>query len=104
MQSVSVRSLALLLSLLNVSFASARASDQVTLENDLLRISLSPQDASLTVTDKRNGLLWRQQVRPGFQLAPAEARVSPAAVSCRVLGDNDTYTVTISFTKECPHG
>ena len=104
MQSVSVRSLALLLSLLNVSFASARASDQVTLENDLLRISLSPQDASLTVTDKRNGLLWRQQVRPGFHLAPAEARVSPTAVSCKVLADNDTYAVTISFTKECPYG
>jgi hypothetical protein len=34
-----------------------------SLENDVLRISLSPQDGSLTVVDKRIGLEWRLRCR-----------------------------------------
>ena len=37
-----------------------------------LRLSLSPQDASFTVTDKRIGLVWPQQVTPGFRVVADE--------------------------------
>jgi len=74
-----------------------------TLENDVLRVSLSPQDATLTVVDKRIGLEWRQQVSPGFRVAPETVSVTPTTLSAKVVGADATYAVTLSFTKECPH-
>src|SRR5712691_448302 len=74
-----------------------------TIENDVLRISLSPSDASLTVVDKRITLEWRQQVRPGFRVAPDSIRMSPTSLSARVLGEGATYVLTISLIKECPY-
>jgi hypothetical protein len=74
-----------------------------TLENDVLRISLSSEDASLTVVDKRIGLVWRQRVRPGFHVAPDSMRVTPTTFSAKVLGEGGTYLVTISLAKGSPH-
>ncbi len=75
-----------------------------SLENEVLRVSLSRQDASLAVEDKRSGLVWRQQARPGFQVAPETVRVASTSISAIVLGKEITHAVTISLTKECPHG
>jgi hypothetical protein len=74
-----------------------------TLENDVLRISLSSQDAFLTVVDKRIGLVWRQRVRPGFHVAPDGMRATPTTFSAKVLGEGGTYLVTISLAKGSPH-
>jgi hypothetical protein len=73
------------------------------IENDVLRISLSLSDGSLTVVDKRTGLEWRQQVRRGVRVAPDSICVTPTSLSATVLG-RANYTTTISLTKECPHG
>ncbi|HUV65432.1 MAG TPA: glycoside hydrolase [Sedimentisphaerales bacterium] len=74
-----------------------------TLENDVLRVSLSPQDASLTVVDKRIGLVWRQQVRPGFRVALDTMNIAPTSLSTKVVGEEGTYAVILSFAKEYPH-
>lgn len=74
-----------------------------TLENDVLRVSLSPQDAALAVVDKRIGLEWRQQVSPGFRVAAEAVSVTSTSLSAKVVGADGTYAVTLSFTQECPH-
>ena len=87
-----------------VTFTNAQRADDVsTLENDMLRISLSISDASLTVVDKRIALEWRQQVSPGFRVAPDSIRLSPTSLSATVLRTGATYVLTISLTKESPH-
>jgi hypothetical protein len=87
----------------SVTFANAQNNDAVsTIENDVLRISLSVSDASLTVVDKRIGLEWRQQVRSGFRVTPDNVRLSPTSISATVLG-RASYFVTISLTKELPY-
>src|SRR5262249_61930472 len=56
---------------LSLAGAPARGADDeapVILENEVLRLSLSRQDASLSVTDKRIGLVWPQKVAPGFRV------------------------------------
>jgi hypothetical protein len=73
------------------------------IENNVLRVSLSPQDASLTVVDKRIGLVWRQQARPGFRVALDTMSIAPTSLSAKVVGEEGTYAVTLSFAKECPH-
>ena len=73
------------------------------LENEVLRVSLSLQDASLTVVDKRIGLVWRQQTRPGFRLALDAMSIAPTSLFAKVVGEEATYAVSISFAKECPH-
>jgi len=79
------------------------SGEALTLENNVLRISLSPQDASVTVVDNRIGLVWRQQVRGGFRVALETVRVSPTTLSAKVAAKDETYTVTISLAKQCPH-
>jgi len=73
------------------------------LENEVLRVTLSPQDAALTVVDKRIGLVWRQQASPSFRVASEGVSVTPKTLSAKVAGPDGTYAVTLSFTKECPH-
>jgi len=75
-----------------------------SLENDVLQISMSSQDGSLTVVDKRIGLVWRQQARPGFRVARDTISITPTSLSAQVVGEDGPYSVTISFDKECPHG
>ena len=97
-------SLPALLLLLSASFSNGQSgNDRPTIENDVLRIALSMSDASLTVVDKRVTLEWRQQVRPGFRVAPDSIRMSPTSFSARVLGEGATYVLTISLTKESPY-
>jgi Glycosyl hydrolases related to GH101 family, GH129 len=104
MKTVVLWLLPLSLLLLNANFSkAAQGNDRLTLENVVLRVSLSPQDASLTVVDKRIALVWRQQVRPGFRVAPDGVRVTPTTLSAKVLGEGGTYLVTISLAKESPH-
>ena len=80
--------LPLSLSLLIASFSNGQKGNVLpTIENDVLRISLSISDASLTVVDKRVALDWRQQVRPGFRVASDSIRVSPTSLSATVLGE-----------------
>ncbi|MCX7016009.1 MAG: hypothetical protein NTW86_26210, partial [Candidatus Sumerlaeota bacterium] len=73
------------------------------LENEALRVSLSLLDASITVVDKRIGLVWRQAPRPGFRVAADTVRVGPTTLSATVTGEDATYAVSISFAQECPH-
>jgi Glycosyl hydrolases related to GH101 family, GH129 len=68
------------------------------LENDVLRIDLSPQDASITVVDKRINLTWRQKVQSGFHVAPETLRVTPDSISCRVSGPDETCNLTIALS------
>ncbi|PYV69505.1 MAG: hypothetical protein DMG96_33785 [Acidobacteria bacterium] len=97
-------SLPVLLLLLSASFSNGQNGNVLpTIENDVLRISLSISDASLTVVDKRITLEWRQQVRPGFRVAADSIRVSPTSLSARVLGEGATYVLTVSLTKESPY-
>jgi hypothetical protein len=104
MKTVVLWLLPLSLLLLNANFSkAAQGNDRLTLENVVLRVSLSPQGASLTVVDKRIALVWRQQVRPGFRVAPDGVRVTPTTLSAKVLGEGGTYLVTISLAKESPH-
>ena len=42
-----------------------------------MRISLAVEDASLTVTEQRIGLVWRQQVTPGFQVIASSVKQRP---------------------------
>jgi hypothetical protein len=74
-----------------------------TIENSVLRISLSLQDASITVMDKRIGLVWRQQTRPGFHVAPDSVKATPTTLSAKVAGEGANFAVTVSFTQECPY-
>ncbi len=67
------------------------------MENDVLRITLSPQDAAITVVDKRIGLTWQQKVHPGFHVAPETLRVAAGSISCRVLGPGETCNLTIAL-------
>jgi Glycosyl hydrolases related to GH101 family, GH129 len=71
-----------------------------SIENEVVRISLSISDASLTVVDKRIALEWRQQVRPGFRVAPDSIRTNPTSLSATVLGEAASYLLTVSLTKE----
>src|SRR5439155_11513380 len=102
------RSLLPLLPLLSLLLGSnlcngAKDDPLPNVENDVLRISLSSQDASLTVVDKRIGLVWRQQVRPRFRIAPDGMHVTSTTLSAKVLGEGGTYLVTISLAKESAH-
>ena len=82
----------------------ATSGQTPAIENNVLRVSLSPQDASLTVVDKRIGLVWRQQARPGFRVALDTMSIAPTSLSAKVVGEEGIHAVTISFAKECPHG
>lgn len=80
----------------------ANDSPAPSLENDVLRIVLTSADASLTVTDKRNGLVWHQQVRPGYRVAPDALSATSTSISGNVLGGGQSYRITLSFDKESP--
>ncbi len=73
------------------------------LENDVLRVTLSESDGSFSVVDKRSGLAWRQQARPGFRAALESVTVTPTILSAKVAGPGGTYVVTISFTNGDGH-
>ena len=84
--------------LLAASFAGAAdPARPPRLENEALRIDLSPQDGSITVVDKRIDLTWRQQVEPGFKIAPDTLRVTTGSISCRVSGPRTTCDLTIAL-------
>ena len=89
--------------LLSASFSNGQKGNGVqSIENDIVRISLSTSDASLTVVDKRIPLEWRQQVRPGFRVAPESIRTNPTSLAATVLGEGATYALTVSLSKESP--
>jgi hypothetical protein len=89
--------------LLSASFSNGQKGiDVPTIENGVLRISLSTSDASLTVVDKRIPLEWRQQVRRGFRVPPDSIHTSPSSFSATVVGDGASYALTVSFGKESP--
>ena len=81
----------------------AEAVGPATLENDVLRITLTPRDASLTIQDKRTGLVWRQTPQPGFHVAPEQIRATPTSLSATVAGKSGNLGLTITFTRDCPH-
>ena len=67
------------------------------LENEALRIDLSPQDGAITVVDKRIDLTWGQQVEPGFKIAPETPQVTTGSISCRVSGPGESCDLTIAL-------
>jgi hypothetical protein len=100
-----------LLPLLVVSAASQEMPAQepaarhaaLTLENGVLRVSLSPENASLTVLDKRIGLVWKQEVRGGFRVAEEAAIVGPDSLSAKIVAARGTSTLTLALAKDCPY-
>ena len=95
----------LLLSCLAGGFA--RGADEnasAILENEALRISLSPQDASFSVTDKRIGLVWPQQVTPGFRVVADSLKRTPGSLSAEVAGPGGPYSITLTLAPDRPHG
>ena len=87
--------------------AAAWAADDkalVILENEVLRISLALDDASLTVTDKRLGLVWRQEVTAGFQVVPSSVKQTPGSLSAEVTGKGSPYSITLTLAPDSPHG
>ena len=84
--------------------AAEDAGALVSIENNALRISLAAQDGSLTVTDKRIGLIWRQQVTPGFQIIASSVKQSPGTLSAEVTGRGGPYSLTLSLTPDHLHG
>jgi hypothetical protein len=90
--------------LLSASFSNGQNGNDVsTIENDVLRIALSTSDGSLSVVDKRIALEWRQQVRPGFRVAPDSIRMSQISLSATVVGEGASYVLTLSVSKESPY-
>ncbi|MGH8095112.1 MAG: glycoside hydrolase [Chthoniobacterales bacterium] len=89
--------LLLALALSASEMGSAASATQPYLENDSLRVDLSTQDASLTVVDKRIDLTWRQQIQPGFKVAPTSLHVTADSISCRVSGAGETCDLTIAL-------
>ena len=95
---------AVLLALFSSSFCQAAVeSSSPTLENSILRLTLSSQDASLTVIDKRIGLTWRQQVRPGFHVVPGSLQANESSISAKVLGEGQTYVVALALEAASPY-
>jgi hypothetical protein len=76
---------------------------EFVLENDVLRIALSQMDGSLSVLDKRIGLVWRQRVKPGFRVASEGASATATVLSATVIGVGGPFAVTLTFPQECPH-
>ena len=81
----------------------AQAADggrEFVLENAILRLSLSLANAGVTVVDKRSGLTWRQQIRPGFRVTEGSVREMPNALSAEVTGPKEKYAVGLQLTDE----
>src|SRR5262245_21815807 len=76
----------------------------VSLENDVLRVSLVASDASFTVTDKRQDLTWRQQVTAGFHVARPTVKQSPGVLSAEVAGPGGPYLLSIRLAPGSSHG
>jgi hypothetical protein len=92
---------------LGLAGAPARGADDeapVILENEVLRLSLSRQDASLSVTDKRIGLDWPQKVAPGFRVVAEGLKAGPGSLSAVVAGQGGPYALTLTLAPDCPHG
>jgi len=84
--------------LLAASFAAAAdPAHPPRLENEALRIDLSPLDGSITVVDKRIDLTWRQQIESGFKIVPDTLRVTTGSISGRVSGPSTTCDLTIAL-------
>ena len=67
------------------------------LENDVLRIDLSPQDASITVVDKRINLTWQQKVQPGFHVVPGTLRTATDSLHFQVAGPGGTSSLALTL-------
>jgi hypothetical protein len=87
-----------------VTGAAADDGDSMGIGNDAVRISLAVQDASLTVTDKRIGLVWRQQVAPGFRVVASSVTQAAGKLSAEVTGRGGPYSLAVSLAPDRPHG
>ena len=86
---------------------SARGADDpasAILENEALRISLSPRDASFSVTDKRIGLVWPQRATPGFRVVADSLKRAPGSLSAEVVGPRGPYSITLALDPDREHG
>lgn len=77
--------------------AAASPTTSPILENDVLRVDLSIQDGAISVFDKRDQVTWRQEVLPGFRVAPETIRVSANSMTFRVTGSGESSALTISL-------
>ncbi len=78
----------------------AAPTHAAVLENKTLRITLAPEDASITVLDKRNRHIWGQRVRPGFRFTAGSENA--AGISGTVNGLGQSYEVTLSLDPATP--
>jgi hypothetical protein len=76
--------------------ATARGSG-AHLENDALRLELSPSNGAISVTDKRIGFTWRQHVVSGYKVAPETLRVTSDSISYRINGPAETCDVVVGL-------
>ncbi|MBW8884480.1 MAG: hypothetical protein JF612_06820 [Planctomycetia bacterium] len=81
----------LLVGLVAAPLSAADEKAAVSLESDLLRISLAHEDASLMVIDKRLDLAWRQEVMPGFRVVASSVKQTPGSISAEASGKGGPY-------------
>jgi len=94
----------LLVGLVAAPLSAADEKAAVSLESDLLRISLAHEDASLMVIDKRLDLAWRQEVMPGFRVVASSVKQTPGSISAEVTGKGGPYLLTLTLAPDCAHG
>ncbi len=80
-----------------LTLAVARPATVPRLENDLLKIDVSPENGEIRVQDKRNQIIWRQDIVPGYKLAGDSIHLSDRSLSYRVLGPGEVCDVTIDL-------
>lgn len=74
-----------------------------TIENAVLRVVFVAPSGAISVTDKRNGKVWNQQVTPGFSVAPDSIQSTADRIAAQVKGGKESFTIALSFTPGEPH-
>jgi len=90
--------------LLATSLSPADDNTAFNVENDVLRMTLSLSDASLTVVDKRIGHTWKQAVTFGYSVAASSVRCSGGEMSADVAGPGGPFALNVQLVPNCPHG
>ncbi len=74
-----------------------------SIENETLRLLLATPSGALTVTDKRNGTVWKQKVGTGFRVAADSVKTTADHISAAVKSEKETYAIELSFRRGQPH-
>lgn len=95
--------IALLAWLLAAAGSIADDAAAISIDNDVLRVTLNTSDASLTVTDKRIGHTWKQAITPGFSVVPSTAQKTGDGITAEVAGPGGPYRLNLTLPADSPH-